>query len=55
MKARLRPWRGDLAADDDLLAIEVEDRFDRRELRAGADEILRGAAAEEQADGLDED
>ncbi len=55
MKARLRPSGGDLAADDDLVALEVEKRFDGREVGAGAHEVLRRPSTEEEADGLDED
>ena len=48
--------RRDLAPDDDLLRRRsFEDRLDRGELFAGADQILRRASAQEQADGLDED
>ena len=48
--------RGDFAADDDLLPPSVfEDGFDGGQLLAGADQILRGAAAEEEPDGFDED
>ena len=47
--------RGDLAADEQLFAAALEDRFDGRGVLAGADEVARGAAAEQQADGLDED
>ena len=48
--------RRDLAAHDQLAAVGgFEDRFDRGEVFAGADQILSGASAEQQADGFDED
>ena len=47
--------RGNLAADDHLVAAGLEDGFDDGEVLAGADEIRRGAAAEEQPDRFDED
>ncbi len=50
------PLRGHLAADDDFLAVRgLEDRFDRRGVLSGADEIGRGAAPHEQPDGADDD
>ena len=48
--------RGDLAAHDQLAAVfGFEDRFDGGDVFAGANQILRGASAEQQADRLDED
>ena len=47
--------RGDLAAHQQLFAAAFEDRFDRRGVFAGADEVAGGAAAEQQSDRLDED
>ena len=40
--------RGDLAADEQLLAAVLEDRLDRGGFLAGPDEVARGASAEEQ-------
>ena len=48
------PLRGDLAADEQLLAAALEDGLDGGGVLAGADEVARGAAAEQQSDGLDE-
>ena len=56
MKARLRPWEVISRRTIDLGAVSgFEDGFDRRELLAGSQEVLGGPAAEQQADGLDED
>ena len=56
MKERLRPWLRDLAADDQLAAVaSLEDGFDGRLRLAGPDQVGGRAAAEQQADGLDED
>ena len=56
MKARLRPCDGDLAPHDQLAAVlGFEDRFDGGEVFAGANQVLGGAAAEQQADRFDED
>ena len=49
--------RGDLAADEQFVArrLVLEDRLERGAVLARPDEVGRGAAAEEQADRLDED
>ena len=48
--------RRDLAPDDQLAAVfGFEDRFDGREVFAGANEVLGRASAEQEADGFDED
>ena len=47
--------RGDFAPDDQLLAAAFEDRFDGRAVLAGPDQVAGRSAAEEQADGFDED
>ena len=48
--------RGDLAPDDQLAAVfGLEDRFDGGDVFAGANQVLGGASAEQQADGFDED
>ncbi len=47
---------GDLAPDDDLVTVgAVEDGLDRRKVLAGPEQVLGGAPAEQQADGLDQD
>ncbi len=55
MNARLRPCavisRRTTISE---LVVGVEDRFDRGEILAGADEVLSSPAAEQQPDGLDE-
>src|SRR5205814_936430 len=47
--------RGDLASDDQLFAAALEDGFYRRAVFAGANQVARRPAAQQQADGLDED
>ena len=48
--------RRDLAANDQLAAVfGFEDRFDGREIFAGANEVLRRATTEQEPDGFDED
>ncbi len=48
--------RRDFPPHDDLAAVRgVEDGFDRGGFLAGAHELGRGAPADEQADGADED
>ncbi len=48
--------RRDLASNDQLAAVfGFEDRFDGREIFAGANEVLRRATAEQEPDGFDED
>ena len=47
--------RGDLAPHQQLFSAAFEDRFDRRDVFAGADEVAGGAPAEQQSDRFDED
>ena len=49
------PLRGNLAADEQLFPARFEDRFDGCGLLTSADEVARGTAPQEQADGFDED
>ena len=50
------PGCGDLPADQDLAAVRpLEDRLDGRGVGAGADQVGRGAAAQQEPDRFDED
>jgi len=49
------PVTRNLAANDDLFPIRVEDRLDGRDVFAGPNEIARRARAEQKADRFDED
>ena len=44
----------DLAPDDDFLVAGLKDRFDRRDLFAGTDEVARRPAPEQQPDRFNE-
>ena len=56
MKARLRPCDVISRRTISLGAVRgLEDGFDGGEVLAGSEQVLGGAAAEEQADGFDED
>src|SRR5581483_578048 len=44
----------DLAPDEQLFPVAFEDGFDRGRLLAGADQVARRAAAEQQSDRLDQ-
>ena len=46
--------RRDLAANQQFFAARLEDRLDRRDILAGTNEVARGPAAQQEADGLDE-
>lgn len=46
--------RRDLAPNQHVFPIAFEDRFDRRDVFSGADQIARRAAPEQQADGADQ-
>ena len=56
MNARLRPWAEISRRSDDFGAVRpIEDRLDRGGVFAGADQVSRGAAADQQADRADQD
>ena len=56
MNERLRPWLDDLAADDQLVAVASSKIASMVACGfAGANQVGRGAGAEQQPDGLDED
>src|SRR4029453_9382339 len=47
--------RGQLAPDDDLTAVDLEQRLNCCRVLAGSHTLARRAATEQQADGFDED
>jgi hypothetical protein len=55
MNARLRPWAVISRRTSELFAVALEDGFDGRGSLSGAYGVARGAPAEEQSDGLDQD